>query len=248
MKLKTLIVDDEHAARKELRHYLEKCDALEIIGEATNAVEAQQLITALQYDLLFLDINLPGGSAFKLIEKLCDQQRKPWIVFVTAHENFAADAFGVDAVDYVLKPIDPLRLKKAIQKVINLASIGNITDTPPTEKQNFKVGLVPVDFKERTILIPEQDVIYFYAEDDYTFLKTTSTKYLTKFTLRELEQRLSSETFIRCHRSYLLNLKSVIEVSPQSNGTIVLTVNDNIKSKVPVSRAQAKRLREVLGI
>ena len=247
MKLKTLIVDDEHAARKELRHHLEKCENLEVIGEATNTIEAHHLISALDYDLLILDINLPGGSAFKLIEQIKDEKKKPYIVFVTGHANFAADAFGADAVDYVMKPIDPKRLKKALNKVLHIAALGK-PHAKEMPQPSRKIGLIPVDIKEKTLLIPEQAVIYFYAEDDYTFLKTVETKYITKFTLKELEERVDKENFNRCHRSYLVNLKRVNEVSPQPNGTLILTVNDKENSKVPVSRAQAKKLREILGL
>lgn len=245
MKLKTLIVDDEHAARKEIRFHLQKCDALEIVGEASNTEEAHTLVTSLKYDLLVLDINLPGGTVFSLIEKISHMPDKPYIVFVTGHEHFAADAFGVDAVDYVMKPIDPMRIKKAIQKVLNLAALEK---KEIKEKPTRNVGLIPVELKEKTLLIPEQDIVFFYADDDYTFLNTQKNRYLIRQTLKELEQRLNPELFTRCHRSYLVNLKKIHIVSQQPNGTLILTVSDDKQSKVPVSRAQAKRVRQLLGI
>lgn len=243
MKLKTLIIDDEYSAREELRHYLKKYDILEVIGEAGNAIEAIHLITELNSNLLFLDISLPGGSAFSVIEKIQHMPQKPWIIFVTAHDNFAADAFEVDAIDYIMKPIDPLRLKKALQKVFKLVNFEEKENKP-----TIKVGLIPVDIKEKTILIPEKDIVFFEAQDDYTYVKTLTNKYLTGFTLRELEARVSKEQFMRCHRSYLLNLARVIEVSSQANGTLLLTVNDEVSSKVPVSRAQTKKVRQLLGM
>lgn len=246
MKLKTLIVDDEHAARKELRHHLEKCENIEVIGEATNTIEAHHIVNALEYDLLILDINLPGGSAFKLIEEIQHLPKRPYIVFVTGHEHFAADAFGVDAIDYIMKPVDPKRLKKALNKVLHIAALGK----PETKEKpaSRNVGLIPVDIKDKTLLIPEQEILFFYAQDDYTFLKTQSAKYITKFTLKELEERVSKDNFNRCHRSYLVNLKRVKEVLPQANGTLILKVNDKENSEVAVSRAQAKKMRELLGL
>lgn len=118
-KLKVLIVDDEYPARKELRFHLEKCENLQIVGEATNVREATELIKALDYTILFLDVNMPGSSGLDLGKTLQEQENSPFIIFVTAHEEFALDAFKVDAVDYILKPIDSQRLDKALKKLFS---------------------------------------------------------------------------------------------------------------------------------
>ncbi|MBO8168742.1 MAG: LytTR family transcriptional regulator DNA-binding domain-containing protein [Thermoanaerobacteraceae bacterium] len=246
-KLKVLIVDDEYPARKELRHYLSKYDNLQVIGEATNAIEAMELIKALDYTILFLDINMPGSSGLELSKTLQDSKNSPYVIFVTAHEEFALEAFKVNAIDYILKPVDPKRLDKALQKVFHLVE----ATRPKNERgdQNkAPLGLIPVEHKGKTILLEEQDIVFVYASNDYTYIKTASEKYLTRFTLKELEQRLNPHLFQRCHRSYLVNIRKAREVIPLYNGTLVLTVDDKEKSEVPVSRSQSKKIRKLLGL
>ncbi|WP_366924061.1 LytTR family DNA-binding domain-containing protein [Metallumcola ferriviriculae] len=246
-KLKVLIVDDEYPARKELRFHLEKCENLQIVGEATNVREATELIKALDYTILFLDVNMPGSSGLDLGKTLQEQENSPFIIFVTAHEEFALDAFKVDAVDYILKPIDSQRLDKALKKVIQQVRISTVkSENKPQEKK--LLGLIPVEHKGKTILIEEEKIFFIYACNDYTYIKTDKEKYLTRFTLKELEQRLNSHIFYRCHRSYLVNIKQAREVIPLYNGTLVLTVDDEQRSEVPVSRSQAKKIRQLLGL
>ncbi len=246
-KLRVLIVDDEYPARKELRFYLEKYDNLQVVGEAINVREAMELIKALDYTILFLDINMPGSSGLDLGKALQNETKSPYIIFITAHEEFALDAFKVDAVDYILKPIDPQRLDKALQKIFQLVK----TSTPKQEdkpKEKKVLGLIPVDYKGKTILIEEENIFFIYASNDYTYIKTAHEKYLTRFTLKELEQRLNPNLFYRCHRSYLVNIKKAREVIPLYNGTLILTVDDDLKSEVPVSRSQTKKIRQLLGL
>lgn len=260
MQLKTLIVDDEYPARKELRYLLERYDYVQVVGEATNTREALQLINAVDYSILFLDIDMPGGSGLELSKALKEQGRNPFIIFVTAHEEYALEAFGVDAVDYLLKPLDPRRLDRTMAKIMHLCQL----ETPPTpgvptprpkeeekdtlEEKRRPLGLIPVEHKGKTILVDEKNIVYLYASNDYTYIKTTKDKYLTRFTLKELEKRLNPQLFFRCHRSYLVNIKKTKEVIPLYNGTLILIVDDTEKSEVPVSRSQAKTIRKILGI
>ncbi len=255
MEIKALIVDDEYPARKELRHLLERYPFVQVVGEATNCREALQLIEALDYSVVFLDIDMPGGSGLDLSRQLKQRgSTSPRVIFVTAHDNFALDAFSVDAVDYLLKPVDPRRLDRAIQKLLATA----VRPAPPSRPQGEErkedrpaarpLGLIPVEHKGKTILLEEKNIIYLFASNDYTYIKTAREKYLTRYTLKELEQRLSGQIFIRCHRSYLVNIKKAKEVVPLYNGTLVLIVDDAEKSEVPVSRSQAKIIRKLLGI
>jgi len=260
MKLKALIVDDEYPARQELRYLLEKYeDKLQIVGEAANSQEAWELITALDYSVLFLDINMPGINGLELAKKLNEHaqennERIPFIVFITAYDEYAIDAFGVNAVDYLLKPIDPQRFDHTMQKIFKYAErreqqkgVKSERDEE-TEKPHVNLGLIPVEYKGKTLLLDQDSIIYVFASDDYTFVKTAKNKYLTRFTLKELEKRLDSNIFHRCHRSYIVNIKQAREVIPEYNGTLTLIVNDEERSQVPVSRSQAKKMRKILGL
>ncbi|HHY59859.1 MAG TPA: response regulator transcription factor [Clostridia bacterium] len=251
MPLKALIVDDEYPAREELRYLLEKHPEIQVVGEATNAYEAMELIEALDYAVLFLDIDMPGFTGLELAQKIKERDKAPLVVFITAHEEFALDAFAVDAVDYLLKPIDPARLAKTVQKIQEIMSLRS--STPKNHEAERKtgsahLGLIPVEFQGKTILLAEENIVYVHASNDYTYIKTARERYLTRFTLKELEQRLNPDQFYRCHRSYLVNIKKAKAVIPLYNGTLILIVDDAEKSEVPVSRAQAKRIRQILGL
>lgn len=260
MRLKTLIVDDEYPARQELRFMLEKySDKIQIVGEAANAQEAWELIKALEYSMLFLDIDMPGLNGLELAARLQERAREqngsaPFIVFVTAYEEFAVDAFGVNAVGYVLKPIDPVRFDKTLQKIFALEEKREVADRakeikmPGTVAAPASLGLIPVEHKGKTLLLEQENIIFTYASDDYAFVKTADTRFITRFTLKELEQRLDSHIFHRCHRSYIVNIKHAREVIPEYNGTLTLVVDDAERSEVPVSRSQAKKIRQILGL
>lgn len=249
MVLKALIVDDEYPARKELRYLLENYENVQVVGEATNAQEAMLLINALDYTILFLDIDMPGCSGLELSKKLKGRSDSPFVIFVTAHEEFALEAFGVDAVDYLLKPVDPKRLDRALEKVFQMLPLKNGRSAAKIEKEEPRsLGLIPVEHKGKTLLLDEEEIVFIHASNDYTYIKTQKEKYLTRFTLKELEKRLDSRVFYRCHRSYVVNIKKTREVTPLYNGTLILVVDDNEKSEVPVSRNQAKKMRQLLGM
>ena len=249
VRLKALIVDDEYPARKELRFLLEEFSQVEVIGEATNATEALQLINALDYSVVFLDIRMPGISGIELSRQLKNMPTKPNVIFVTAHEEYALEAFGVDAVDYLLKPVSPQRLEEALSKVqYRIEKTGGKTTSPTPETNIPSLDIIPIESQGKTVLLKYTDIIYINAQNDYSIFKTYDKKYLSRFTLKQLEAKLDKNIFFRCHRSYLVNIKKVLEVTPLYNGTLLLTVEDINKSEVPVSRSQAKQIRQLLGM
>jgi len=266
VKLKALIVDDEYSARQELRYALREFDNVEIVGEATNAQEALTLIKALDYQILFLDISMPGINGLELGMAIQDLPRRPYIIFVTAHDEYAVRAFDVNAVDYLLKPVEFARLKRAVQRVWTLtheltpiavkvtpgADEGTNADAADTFQREsrsapLRIDRIPAEKKGKTLLIAESDVFYAFTEQDYVYLKIFDDRLHTRFTLKELESRLNPAIFFRSHRCYLVNLYKVKEIVPFFNGTYNLIVEDKEKSEVPVSRLQAKRLRKILG-
>lgn len=267
MKLKALIVDDEYPARQELRYAMEEIDNVEIVGEATNAQEAMALIKALDYHVLFLDISMPGINGLELGAMIQEQPHHPRIVFVTAYDEYAVQAFEVSAVDYVLKPVEPGRLKKAVDKVVKsyqetTAAAGAAEQAAQSETKEdqqkagqdkkdppaqINIGRLLAEKFGKTMLVAESDIFYAFTEQNYIYVKTFEDKLLTRFTLKELEARLDPAVFFRTHRCYIVNLHKVKEIVPFFNGTYNLVVEDKEKSEVPVSRAQAKRLRKILG-
>ncbi|MEW6424187.1 MAG: LytTR family DNA-binding domain-containing protein [Bacillota bacterium] len=262
MKLKALIVDDEYPARQELRYALNEFANLEIVGEATNAQEALILIKALDYQVLFLDISMPGMNGLELGAAIQELPRRPYVIFVTAYDEYAVKAFDVDAVDYLLKPIEAARLKRAVEKVWKL-----VQETTPAAAESaagaesegaagngaqnghapLRIDRIPAEKQGKTVLVAESDIFYAFTEQDYVYLKIFAEKLLTRFTLKELENRLNPAIFFRTHRCYLVNLHKVKEIVPFFNGTYNLIVEDKENSEVPVSRAQAKKLRKILG-
>jgi len=269
MKLKALIVDDEYPARKELRFLLNNFDNVEVVGEATNAQEALTLIKALDYSILFLDIEMPGMNGLEVGARVQEMSNPPHVVFVTAYDEYAVRAFEVNAVDYILKPFDEKRLTQTINKVVKItqqqqqqskavsetAAQGEQQPSAPEgaavggqKPQHIKIDRIPAEKQGKTILVNESDVIYAYTEQDYVYIRTYTDKLFTRFTLKELESRLNPSIFFRTHRCYLVNLHKVKEIIPFFNGTYTLIVEDNDKSEVPVSRAQAKKLRKILGM
>lgn len=256
MKLKALIVDDEYPARQELRFLLNNFNNIEIVGEAANAQEALALVKALDYQVIFLDISMPGMTGLELGAAIQELPKPPHVIFTTAYDEFALKAFEVNAVDYLLKPVEPGRLKKAIDKVIKAyqeVAASNEENQPaetgrskpgPTQ---IKIDRIPAEKMGKTVLVAESDIFYAFTEQDYIYIKTHNDKLMTRFTLKELEARLNPQVFFRTHRCYLVNLHKVKEIVPFFNGTYNLVVEDKEHSEVPVSRAQAKKLRKILG-
>jgi len=261
MKLKALIVDDEYPARKELSFLLQQFDNVEVVGEATNAQEAMTLIKALDYSILFLDIEMPGMNGLELGARIRELPRPPKIIFVTAYDEYAVKAFDVEAIDYLLKPIDEKRLARAIAKVekaiLQQQQKGEETDTEERGEEgpaispvpgNIKIDRIPAEKQGKTVLVNEADIIYAFTEQDYVYIKTFADRLFTRYTLKELEKRLNPQVFFRTHRCYIVNLHKVKEIVPFFNGTYTLIVEDQEKSEVPVSRANAKKLKKILGM
>ena len=234
--LKALVVDDEAPARSELRFLLEEAGDVEVVGEASNAIEALQLIKAIPYDVIFLDIDMPGLSGMQMAEVLSGLAKPPALVFVTAHSEHALQAFEVAAVDYLVKPVEIERLKIAI---------GRLSAPEPGVG---RVERIPVEKAGRKILVGVDEIYYVMAKDDYSYLFTDSARYLSTISLAQLESRLERSGFFRVHRRFLVNLDRVQEVVPMYGGTLLLTLRDSARTQVPVSRRRVPALKKQLGL
>lgn len=235
--LKALVVDDEAPARSELRFLLGEAGGVEVIGEASNAMEALQLIKAIPYDVIFLDINMPGLSGVQLAEALAALANPPAIVFITAHSEHAVKAFEVKATDYLVKPVELDRLRKAVARL-----------TPVAEQAPAKVERIPVEKAGKKLLVSVDDILFIMAKDDYSYLHTEADRYLSTMSLASLETKLEPGGFFRIHRRYLVNLSSVKEVVPMYGGTLLLTLTDANATQIPVSRRRVPALKKALGL
>ncbi len=235
--LKALVVDDEAPARSELRFLLGEAGGVEVVGEAGNAVEALQLIKAIPYDVIFLDIQMPGLSGVQLAEVLSGLSRPPSIIFVTAHSEHAVKAFEVKATDYLVKPVEIERLRQAITRL-----------EPAAEQAPAKVERIPVEKSGKKLLINVSDILYVMAKDDYSYLYTPADRYLSTISLAQLEIKLEPVGFFRIHRRYLVNLARVKEVVPMYGGTLLLTLADDAATQIPVSRRRVPALKKALGL
>ncbi len=236
--MRALIVDDERLARKELMGLLEAFDQVEVVGEAANADEAEQRIAELRPDLVFLDINMPGRDGFQLLEAL---DHAPLVIFVTAYDERAVDAFKVNALDYLMKPIDPARLEAAIIKLPRAQE----ADVPQREVLKADDQIFLKD-GERCWFVTLKDVRMFESEGNYVRVRFNDQKPLVLRSLNNLEKKLDPLVFFRANRKQMINLKWVTGIEPWFSGG--LNVKLSTGEVVEVSRRQAARFKELMSL
>lgn len=255
--LRALIVDDEPPARAELRYQLARHPDVQVVGEASNAREAKQLMDALPYDVVFLDVQMPGLNGLELAEEVHNGRLGlPLVVFVTAYDQYAIPAFDLSAVDYLLKPVEAERLAETVDRLRVLKS-GISEPMLPDENGASVSSAEPIlgypQFVagidgEKTIPIRLHDVLYFAADGDTVQVYVQNRRhYPVRATLNALQQTLPAQMFFRCHRSYLVNVHQVSEIVPFFNGTFVLKMQGRQQEEIPVSRSNGRRLRKIFG-
>ncbi len=257
MPINTLIIDDEKPARDELAYLLKAFPEINLVGQGKNGLDAVSLIKEHSPDLVFLDVQMPGLDGFGVIKKLVERKvRVPQIVFATAYDHYAVHAFEVNAVDYVLKPFDKGRVAKAIQRAKKLVD----ANASPVERLETLVGQLgtakgpqPVKLlvkaQGRLILVDADDLVYAGIQDGTITIYARDFEGVSNYrTIEELQAALDADVFWRAHRSYLVNINHIKEVVPWFKSSYMLKMNDKRQSEVPVSRAQTKRLRELLKL
>jgi DNA-binding LytR/AlgR family response regulator len=232
--VKVVIVDDEAPARAELRHLLAAHPEVQVAGEAASATEAASSIAGC--DAVFLDIELVGASGLDAARLLRAVARPPAVVFVTAHAEYAVDAFAVEAFDYLLKPVDPERLARVVARLAE------------RRPQAAEPRRIPVVAAGRTGFVDQDQVHYVRAEGDYSRVYTYERSYLSPASLRELEAALPAERFLRIHRSYLVNLAKVASVRRAGSDRLLLALDDGKRTELEVARRQAARARAALKL
>jgi two-component system LytT family response regulator len=245
MRKTAVIIDDERLARNELKKMLVDYPEIEVVGEAANVDEARKIIEELNPELIFLDIQMPVKTGFVLLEEL---ERVPIVVFTTAHDEYALKAFEVNALDYLLKPIDPKRLSDAIQKLVFQDDRDLLVNEGRSENRNFLSDLDQVFVKdgEKCWFVKLAEIRLFESVGNYARVFFGANKPLILKSLNSLEERLDPKTFFRANRKHIVNLRMIDKVEPFFNGGLLLEIKGG--EKIEVSRRQAVRFKEMMSL
>lgn len=245
MKKTAIIVDDERLARNELKKMLTDYPEIEVIGEAGHVDEAVKLIEEVGPDILFLDIQMPAKTGFDLLAEL---DTVPTVVFTTAHDEYALKAFEVNALDYLLKPIDPKRLSDAIQKLMFLEEREIVNNETRNENKSYLNDGDQVFVKdgEKCWFVKLSEIRLFESVGNYARVFFGTNKPLILKSLNSLEERLDPKTFFRANRKHIVNLRMIEKVEPFFNGGLLLEIKGG--EKIEVSRRQAVRFKEMMSL
>jgi len=265
IELRAVLVDDEQLARDELGYLLGQVGGVTVVGQAGNGVEALTTIDRLEPDVVFLDIQMPGLTGFEVARRMLDRNGPSHIIFVTAYDQHAIEAFEVNAVDYLLKPVDPTRLEVAVDRARRRVSIDRPTalgeGLPGVSNEQLEkiVALVAerqsrrdrlaLKVGERFLLVQAEDIVYASLADEGITVVTGHHVGISSYrTLDELHARLDPSVFWRVHRSHLVNSNKIKEIVPWFSRNYLLRMKDDKSTEIPVSRMQTRRLREYLKL
>lgn len=245
MKYRTILIDDEPLALQRLeRLLLSHHEIIEIIDQAATGFEAVEKINRLKPDLIFLDIQMPELDGFKVLEQL---SQPPLIIFSTAYDEYALRAFETNSIDYLLKPVDPERLRQALEKLLRLT--GDELRTFQNRLQEMISGLrepaikrLQVRLGDRTRFLKIQDIYFFRAIDKYVEAHTFNNSFLLSQSLNQLESELPAEDFVRSHRSTIINLNHIDEIFRWFSGSYRVRMLDHKKTELPISRLSKAKL------
>jgi two-component system LytT family response regulator len=239
MKLRTLIVDDEPLARDRLRGFLKAEPTVEVIGECGSGPEAIALIREATPDLVFLDMQMPGCDGLQVIARL-PEERRPAIIFATAHERFAVDAFDLAAVDYLLKPFDRDRFRQALQRAQVHLQRNRHPEEAPVAGPATAGQRITVKADGRLVFLKPEEIIRVEAADNYVMLHLVAGRLMLRETMAALETRLGTLQFARINRSAIVQLDQIREIQPAQHGDYTVVLRDG--TKLPLSRSLRGRL------
>ena len=240
--MKALIVDDERLARVELKRLLQPFKEINVVGEAVNVEDALEKITQLNPELVFLDIQMPGKSGFDLLEEL---DSVPTIVFTTAYDEYALKAFEYNAMDYLLKPIEPKRLEDTVKKLLEKNKKETVQQIPDSKVLTEKDQVFVKD-GERCWFVKLETVRLFESEGNYVRLYFDENKPLILRTLNYLDERLDPKSFFRANRKHIVNLKWIDSIETWLNGGLLVKLKGG--HKIEVSRRQAIKFKDRLSL
>jgi DNA-binding LytR/AlgR family response regulator len=258
--VRVLVADDEQPARDELCFLLGQDGEVDIVGQARDGVEALRLAGQVQPDVIFLDVQMPGLTGFEVARRLIEAGVAAQLVFVTAFDQYAIDAFSVNAVDYLLKPVDLPRLEQTLERARRRLASEQASRLPLTPADLEKVigalqarqerrDQLAIRVGERFVLVQADDVVHASLVDEAIMVVTSATSGTSNYrTLDELQARLDPAVFWRVHRSHLVNITKIKEIVPWFSRNYILKMKDPKATEIPVSRAQTRRLREYLQL
>lgn len=241
--INTILVDDERLAREELKKLLSDYKEINIIGEAANADEALEKIDALKPDLVFLDIQMPGKTGFDLLEDLIDV---PYVIFATAYDEYALKAFEVNALDYLVKPIDKERLKAAVDKAIESINLKRVSETDTEESKLGLKDQVFVKDGENCWFVSLENIRMFESVGNYVRVHFDENRPLIHKSLNGLSERLDENEFFRANRQQIINLNWIEEIQQWFSGGLLVTLKGG--EKVELSRRQAAKFRDMKSL
>ena len=258
--LTAVVADDEQLARDELCFLLSKMDGVDIVAQAADGMQALEDIERLTPDVAFLDVQMPGLTGFEVARRVLESGTDLAVIFVTAFDHRAVEAFEVNAVDYVLKPVEASRLEQAVQRARKRREMLGRNATRPSDDQLERLvrmmsgqkdrrSQIAVKMDERIVLVQADDVIYASMTPDSINIVTGQVSGTSNYrTLDELQARLDPEVFWRVHRSHLVNINKIKEIVPWFSRNYILRMKDQKATEIPVSRSQTRRLREYLKL
>lgn len=242
--MKVIIVDDEYPARKELRYFIEKYTDMEIVGEFDNGLDVLNYIQENTLDAIFLDINIPKLDGMLLAKTIDKFEKRPKVIFITAYDNYAIEAFKLEVFDYILKPYSDERIISMLNRLKDECNRNNNKDEIKYKKVSNKISL----WKNNKIhIIDINDIYYCEARERYTHIFTKDEEYEIREGISEIEKTISNNNFFRSHRSYLVNLEKIEEVIPWFNNTYILKLNKG-QYEITVSRGRVKLFRQLMNI
>ena len=260
MAIKILIIDDDERERIVLRYIIEQMEDVKIIGEASNGIEGVMLAKEKKPDLVLLDIFMPELDGMETARRLRELPNPPLFVFVTLHAEKAVEAFDVGALDYIVKPIEPNRIRETIERANKRLAHEKFISAQVEEKLRERINILlknlrkedvtyaklPIKERNRILLLNQADIVYAESRGKKVFVFTDEEEYSTAYTLNQLETRLDSASFFRVHQAFIVNLNRAKEIVPFGEGSYLINL-DNDK-QIILSRARARVLKNRLGI
>lgn len=239
-----LLVDDEALARNELKYLLKQCEGVASIMEVSTVQEALEILLTTTIDLAFLDIQLTNESGLELADKIKQMPHPPFVVFATAYDEYAIEAFEKNARDYILKPFELERVQEAVNRVRQSRQSQALSFE--TKEQSQAKQNIPIQDEDRIIMVNMADILALEAAKGITKIYTKTKTYHTQSSLTYWQQKLDEESFMRVHRSFIVKIDAINEIQPWFNHTYQLNITDQLK--IPVSRSYIKSFRERLGL